>query len=208
MLSGSMTRTVAADAPGAEPMNRSARSALSACVSVIAVVLLGVSASWACTSAGGPLVHDLFNDRGPVGTTVSVRGDGWLTSTPVEVGWRPASGSVQPLTSVVPDASGRFETSVVVPQAPAGMHQVVVLQGAVARLTPFEVTGGSVPGVAEAQSGDVVQFKEASLPVSSETAPSISGFALVGTAAALAALLAVGLAVPNSRRRVRFRSSR
>jgi hypothetical protein len=117
---------------------------------ILALLLIAASAAWACTSSKGPLVHDLYNDRSPVGTTVAVSGEGWTTLSPVLISWRPATGSTQELVTATTDERGAFTASVVIPPADLGIHLVSVTQGSTARSTPFEVT----PAAGEAFDAD------------------------------------------------------
>lgn len=115
-----------------------------ACVAAaaLAAALLLVSAAWACTTAGGPYINDLFARRSPVGAVVAVGGGGWQASSPLQLHWRAASGAVgdrQVLATAVTDPSGGLAASVTVPAAAAGFYYVGVTQGATTRETTLEV---------------------------------------------------------------------
>ena len=115
----------------------------------LSVILCLASAAWACVTAEGPYVNDLFVQQAPSGESLTVRGGGWVSSQPVEVDWRPGvSAPVTRLTSVVADSSGVVSTLVRVPPADPGFYYIALTQGSITRATPFEVVpaGGSQAG--------------------------------------------------------------
>lgn len=122
------------------------RSALSLFALIAAVVLAGTAVAWACTSAGGPFINDLFDQRAAAGATIDVRGGGWLASTPVELTLRPgrstsdaATGRVV-LGAAVTDSSGGLAAPVTVPPVAApGFYYIGATQGPTTRFTPLQL---------------------------------------------------------------------
>lgn len=61
-----------------------------------------------------------------IGDRVTVTGEGFAPSRPAEVIWRDQAGSTASIGKVTTDASGRFETTVTVPNVIGTAHHVVV----------------------------------------------------------------------------------
>jgi phosphonate transport system permease protein len=87
-------------------------------------------------SSGGPGRLTVSAPTARIGEKITVTGEGFTPSRPVEVIWRDQAGSTATLTRATTDASGRFTATVTVPDVIGTAHHViarVTLEGTVLR---------------------------------------------------------------------------
>lgn len=117
---------------------RLSRRVVAAAAVVVALVPGPVALASACRPPDGALVA-LDPDSGAPGTRVTVHGESWEPDEDVVLVW---NSTGQALAST-PASSGRFQTDLVIPDAPTGMHYVEARQNRHRSTVAFEVTESS-----------------------------------------------------------------
>ncbi len=90
---------------------------------------------------GGPQRVTLSTTSAKIGDQVTVTGEGFAPSRPVELIWRDQSGAPASIGKLSTDAAGRFQTTIAVPNVIGVQHTLVVqvsLEGS--RLGPSDAT--------------------------------------------------------------------
>lgn len=83
------------------------------------------SMAWACTVQ--PRVFSVAPSSALPGGTATVNGEGVQAGAPVEVRWNALDGAA--IGKATADREGRFAVPVTVPNAPAGVHSIVLVAG-------------------------------------------------------------------------------
>ncbi|MFN2503023.1 MAG: hypothetical protein ABR540_02105, partial [Acidimicrobiales bacterium] len=126
-------------------MTRVRKSIVVSAIGAGAALLLVASSAWACLGNEVSPTISFFPNQGLPGSTVTVSGKAW-SPAPVEIRWRGAGGPV-----LASEYGREFSVAVAVPEAAAGVYEIVAVQGAVAKSAPFRVVAAAAP--AESPSG-------------------------------------------------------